>query len=193
MPWFLNPSVYQNLPAHQNPELYLFVLKLLATALFAVTVWRRGARGRRLLAGTWVFFYGLFLTTMLCMHSLVILGLRLFERPADAPFVYDFKLYALLLVGAVFISQGVRYLRAAPRLAGQTGGRREALRTSLVVLGLAVPLIPLQFFGTVLTVGSLVSVGAVLLATPAGAAAPKTGCDQVLDDLTAGTLAVPAR
>jgi hypothetical protein len=169
MPWFLNPSVYHNLPAYQNPELYLFILKLVVTASFAGAMWRRGARGRRLLAGTWVFFYGLFLAVMLSAHSLVILGLRLFERPAGAPFAYDFHLYALLLVGAVFISQGVRFMRAAPRLCAQTGGgRREALRASLVVLGLAVPLIPLQFFGAVLTVGSLVSVAAVIsLCAPA--------------------------
>ena len=164
MPWFLNPSVYHELPIYQNPEFYLFILKLLATALFAGAMWRRGARGRALLAGTWVFFFGVFLTVMLSMHSLVILGLRLFERPAGAPFVYDFHLYALLLVGAVFVSQGVRYLRAAARLAGRSGGRREALTASLAVLGLAAPMIPIQFFGLVLTFGGLVSVAAVLLA-----------------------------
>jgi len=193
MPWFLNPSAYRDLPIYQNPEFYLFVLKLLVTGLFAGAMWRRGARGRRLLAGTWVFFYGLFLTLMLSTHSLVILGLRLFERPAGSPFVYDFHLYALLLVGAVFISQGVRFLRAAPRLAGQTGGRREALRTSLVVLGLAAPMIPLQFFGAVLTAGSLVSVAAVLLVPHAAAAALPSGRDQRPGDLAAGTLVVSAR
>jgi len=155
-------------------------------------MWRRGARGRRLLAGTWVFFYGLFLTTMLCMHSLVVLGLRLFERPAGAPFVYDFKLYTLLLVGAAFVSQGVRYLRAAPRLAGRDGGRREALRASLVVLGLAVPLIPLQFFGAVLTLGGLVSVAAVLLAPHAGAAALTRGRELRPGEPAAGALAASA-
>ena len=169
MPWFLNPSAYRDLPVYQNPELYLFILTLLITALFAGAMWRRGARGRALLAGTWVFFYGLFLTVMLSTHAVVVLGLRLFEREGGAPFVYDFKLYALLLVGAVFISQGVRYLRAAPRIAGSDGGRREVLRASLVVLGLAAPLIPLQFFGVVLTAGGLVSVAAVTaLRAPVG-------------------------
>ena len=176
MPWFLNPSAYEGLPFHQNPEFYLFILKLLVTGLFAVTVWRRGVRGRRLLASTWVFFYGLFLTVMLSTHSLVILGLRLFERPAGAPFVYDFKLYSLLLVGAAFISQGLRYMRAAARLsAADGGGRREALRASYVVLGMAVPLIPVQFFGAVLTAGSLVSLAAVLFVLPAGAASLNIG------------------
>src|ERR687890_268414 len=113
MPWFLNPSAYAGLPFHQNPEFYLFVLKLLVTGLFAAAAWRRGVRGRRLVASTWVFFYGFFLTVMLSMHSLVILGLRLFERPAGTPFFYDFKHYALLLVGAAFISQGLRHMRDA--------------------------------------------------------------------------------
>lgn len=168
MPWFLNPSAYRDLPVYQNPELYLFVFKLLAAAVFAVAMWRRGARGRRLLAGTWVFFYGLFLALMLSMHSAVILGLRLFERPAGAPFVYDFKLYSLLLVGAVFITQGVRYLRAAARLAaGDGAAKRAALRASCVVLALAAPMIPVQFFGIVLTAGGVVSIMALLLLTPA--------------------------
>ena len=168
MPWFLNPSAYHGLPLYQNPEFYIFILKLLATGLFAGAMWQRGARGRLLLASTWIFFYGLFLTVMLFMHSLVILGLRLFERPAGTPFVYDFHLYALLLVGAVFFSQGLRCLRAAARLSSDGGGRREALRATYVVLALAVPMIPIQFFGAVLTVGSLVSVAAVLLAPRAG-------------------------
>lgn len=177
MPWFLNPSAYRDLPVYQNPEFYLFVLKLLVTVIFAAAMWRRGARGRALAASTWVFFYGLFLTVMLSTHSLVILGLRVFERPAGAPFVYDFKLYSLLLVGAVFVAQGLRYLRAAARLNGPAAGdaRREALRTTWVVLGLAVPLIPLQFFGSVLTLGALVSVAAVLLAPRAGAASSNVG------------------
>lgn len=169
MPWFLNPSAYQGLPVYQNPELYLFIIKLLATAAFAVAMRRRGARGRRLVAGTWVFFYGLFLAVMLSAHSLVILGLRLFERPAGAPFVYDFKLYSLLLVGAAFITQGVRYVRAAGRLAAAADGaaRREALRASYVVLALAVPMIPIQFFGAVLTAGGVVSIMALTLLTTA--------------------------
>ena len=168
MPWFLNPSVYHCLPLYQNPELYLFIVKLLVTAVFAVAMRRRGARGRTLAAGTWVFFYGLFLAVMLSTHSVVILGLRLFERPAGAPFVYDFKLYSLLLVGAVFVTQGVRYVRAAGRLAAAGGAaRREALRASYVVLALAAPMIPIQFFGTVLTVGGVVSIMALLLLTPA--------------------------
>lgn len=176
MPWFLNPTAYDGLPFHQNPEFYLFILKLLVTGLFAAAMWRRGVRGRRLLASTWVFFYGVFLTVMLSMHSMVILGLRLFERPAGEPFVYDFKLYALLLVGAAFISQGLRYLRAAARLADAGGGgRREALRASLVVLGLAAPMIPLQFFGVVLTAGSLFSLAVILLILPAEAPALSIG------------------
>ena len=201
MPWFLNPLAYRGLPVYQNPEFYLFILKLLVTGLFARAMWRRGARGRRLLASTWVFFFGLFLTVMLSMHSLVILGLRLFERPAGAPFVYDFHLYALLLVGAVFISQGLRCLRSAARLsAADSEGRREALRASYIVLGLAAPLIPIQFFGLVLTAGSLVSVAAVLLVLPSGAAslcidrsAPASAPPRSIPQSTLSRSAMPIR
>jgi len=108
---------------------------------------------------------------MLSAHSLVILGLRIFESPAGPGPVYDFRLYALLLVGAVFGSQGVRYVRASRMLAARAqGGRREALRATLVVLALAVPLIPLQFFGLVMTAGGLVTLCALALHRPARAA-----------------------
>jgi hypothetical protein len=151
-----------------NPELYLFLAKLVVTALFALMMRRRGVRGRTLAVSTWVFFFGLFLTVMLCAHSLVILGLRIFESPEGAGPVYDFRLYALLLVGVVFSSQGVRYVRAARLLAArEPEGRREALRATLVVLALAAPLIPLQFFGLLMTAGALLTLGALALLKPA--------------------------
>jgi len=102
----------------------------------------------------------------------VILGLRLFERPPGVPFVYDFRLYSLLLLGAVLFVQGVRLLRAATAIAaGTPAARGEAVRTSLIVLGLAAGLIPIQFFGAVLTAGSLVTLAVALLLLPAATTA----------------------
>ena len=160
MPWWLNPSVYQQLPAYQNPEVYYFLLKVLATGAFARMLWQRGLRGRWLFAGTWNFFFGLFLVFMLSMHSLVIAGLRVFDRPEGIPFTYDFYFFSLLLLGAVLIAQGVWCLRAATALpGGDSRAWSESVRASLIVLAIAVALIPIQFFGLVLTVFSLVQLG----------------------------------
>ena len=185
MPWFLNPSAYDGMPLLRHPEFYLFLLKLLTTGVFAAAVWRRGMRGRRLALSVWVFFFGLFLAVMLSMHDLVILGLRIFERPAGQPFVYDFHLYSLLLLGVVLISQGLRLLRAAfPLAEGCPNARRDTIRATLIVLALAAALIPIQFFGFVLTAGSLVTLVAVRLLLPKGAraaAAPTTSPEIAID------------
>lgn len=164
MPWFLNPFVYNKLPLYQNPELYLFIAKLAAVAIFAFLLRRHGVNGRRFLAITWIFFYGTFITVMLFMHNFVILGLRIFERSADAKFSYDFHLYSLILLGTILFLQGIRSIRSSLLLrAGDENGIREALRATYVVLAVAVPLIPLQFFGMVLTVLSLINLAAIKL------------------------------
>ena len=164
MPWYLNPRIYENLPIYQNPELYLFIAKLTATVIFALLLRKRGIRGKRLLAITWIFFYGTFVTVMLFMHNFVILGLRIFGGAANTNFSYDFHLYSLILLGSVLFLQGVRSLRADLLLRDEDeNGRHEALRATWIVLAVAVPLIPLQFFGTVLTIFSLLNLAALKL------------------------------
>ncbi|HEX2191254.1 MAG TPA: hypothetical protein VHG51_20255 [Longimicrobiaceae bacterium] len=168
MPWFLNPRVYELLPLHLNPELYYVVLKLLATGLFARGLVRQGVRGRALASATWSFFFGLFVAVMLSLHALVVLGLRVFERAPGAPFVYDFRLFSLLLLAGVLVPQGVRCLRAAPGLArGEGAAWRDALRATCVVAAVGLALVPLQFFGLVLTAMGAVSLALLLVARPA--------------------------
>lgn len=167
MPWFLNPTIYGSLPVYQNPEFYLFIVKLAATAIFAFLLWKQGFSRRQLLAITYIFFYGTFMTVMLFMHNIVILGLRIFERSANDNFSYDFRLYSLVLLGTILFLQGIRSLRSALLLkAGDESGIREAQRATLIVLAVAIPLIPIQFFGTVLTVFSLLNLVAVKLVLP---------------------------
>ena len=163
MPWFLNPNIYNKLPVYQNPELYLFILKLAATAAFAGLLWKSGASLRRVIGTTYLFFYGTFITVMLFMHNAVIVGLRVFDRPNGAA-GYDFHVFSLVFLGAFLIFQGVRALRAAFMLKnGDAHGAREARRATYFVLAVAVPLIPIQFFGIVLTVFSLLNLAAIKL------------------------------
>lgn len=164
MPWFLNPRIYENLPVYHNPELYLFIAKLAATAIFVLLLWKRGISGKQLLGIAWIFFYGTFMTVMLFMHNIVILGLRIFERTNDTKFSYDFHLYSLILLGSILFWQGIRSIRAALLLrAGDENGSCEAMRATWIVLAVAIPLIPIQFFGIVLTVFSLLNLAAVKL------------------------------
>jgi hypothetical protein len=181
MPWFLHPAVYNKLPVYQNHELYLFVLKVLVTVVFAFLLRKRGARGGRLLAVTLIFFYGIFLSVMLFMHNMVILGLRIFERPAGSEFSYDFHLYSLILLGAVLLLQGIKSVRAALRLyGGDENGVGEARRAALLVLAVAIPLIPLQFFGIFLTVLSVLNLAAMSLFLRPTAAVPQAENKKVL-------------
>jgi hypothetical protein len=181
MPWFLNPNIYNKLPVYQNPELYLFVFKLAATAFFGVLLWKSGVSLRRLIGTTYIFFYGTFITVMLFMHNTVILGLRIFDRPNGDSAAYDFHLYSLILLGSVLIFQGVRSLRAALMLkAGNENGIREARRAALIVLAVAVPLIPLQFFGMVLTLLSLLNLAAIKLLSTRAATIAQTDVEKKL-------------
>ena len=67
----------------------------------------------------------------------------------------------MILLGAVLFLEGVRSLRAAFLLKnGDESGVREAQRASWTVLAISVPLIPIQFFGIVLTVFSLLNLAA---------------------------------
>jgi hypothetical protein len=163
MPWFLNPNIYYKLPIYQNTELYLFIFKLAVAATFAFYLWKQGVSKRRLLAVTYIFFYGVFLTVMLFMHNTVILGLRIFERTSNN-FTYDFHLYSLILLGTVLFLQGIHLMRSAFLLkAGDEKGIRKALRATMIVLAVAIPLIPIQFFGIILTVFSLLNLAVVKL------------------------------
>ncbi|HLM62321.1 MAG TPA: hypothetical protein VK308_16080 [Pyrinomonadaceae bacterium] len=166
MPWFLNPNIYYKLPVYQNTELYLFIFKLTAAAAFAFYLWKQGVSKRQLLAVTYIFFYGVFLTVMLFMHNTVILGLRIFDQPSNN-FTYDFHLYSLILLGSILFLQGVRLVRSAFLLkAGDEKGIREALRATMIVLAVAIPMIPIQFFGIELTVLSLLNLAIVKLLLP---------------------------
>lgn len=162
MPWFLNPRAYEGLPFYQNPELYLFLAKAAAAALFARALHRRGARGARLALASWLGFLGIFLVVMMSMHALVIIGMRALDRPAGTPFGYDFRLYSLVLLAAVLGAQGVRLLGAARGVAAGVPGSRRAAASALgAVLALSAPLIPLQFFGVLLTALSVASLAAL--------------------------------
>ncbi len=150
-------------------DYYALAAKLAIFIFFVARAWREGVRGALLLAGSWAFLVGTFVTVMLSFHNAEIVYRALTNQGSyhhpGAGFTYDFRFYSLVLFGCVMISQGVPMMRAARGLSrgsGEAAGR--LLRPTLVVLALSAPLIPIQFFGSVLTVCAALNLPALLLA-----------------------------
>jgi hypothetical protein len=124
---------------------------VVGTALFFL--WHRSvhARGRQLVAATWLGFFGLLLVISMFAHSIEVLA-HVFRRDVALtgdPRAYDFRTYSLLLLGGVLIVIGAGVLRAAADVGrGRTGGRAHATRRTVAALAVVLPLIPIQaFFG----------------------------------------------
>lgn len=150
-------------------DYYALAAKLAIIIFFVARAWRAGARGALLLAASWVFLVGTFVAVMLSFHNAEIVYRALTNqgsyRSPGSGFTYDFRFYSLVLFGCVMISQGVPMMRAARDLSrgsGEAAGR--LLRPTLVVLALSAPLIPIQFFGAVLTACAALNLPALLLA-----------------------------
>lgn len=154
----------------------VLLVVLLGTAVCGGTLWRRGARGWRFARATWLAFYALALIAMMGAHSGEILYHTLRGDTAfdGSVWTYNFRVYALHLLGAVLIWQGAVCLRAAFRIGqGDWLARREALRAVLIVLAIVLPLVPIHaFFGVILTVLSAVSLLAVISALGVRASRP---------------------
>ena len=152
----------------------IFAGTILATAL----LWRRRIRGRLLFDSIWLSFYGLVLILMMGAHSAEIVYRIVAARAAAANSAgswYDFRVYSLLLLGALLIWAGVESLRAAQSLSrGSAQARRAALRVAVVVVAIVAPLIPFQkVFGILLTVLSLLAILVLKSGSSASRTAPQ--------------------
>ena len=142
-----------------DPFVLAFIL--LGTIVFTTHLWRRGARRLRFFVGAWLAFYGIVLTCMMVAHSIDILYKAYMGGVGrdGMPWVYNFKMYGLHLLGGVLVWQGVKCLRAVQSIsAGGHLYNQEALQATIVTLIVVIPLFPLQtFFTVLLTVLSMVS------------------------------------
>lgn len=149
-------------------DVAVLVATALFTAMFVAVVWRRGVRGRRLLAAGWLAFFGFMVTDMMLAHSIEIgyhsiVGGTSFT---GAEWKFDFRTYSLQLLGAVLIWQGVRSILAAFGIArGDVSARRAAFVSMGLVLAVVAPLIYIHaFFGYLLSGLSVVSMLVVAVA-----------------------------
>ena len=146
----------------------LVVLGIIAcgTPIAVFLLRQRGARGRRLLAASVLAFFGLVLSAMMGAHSVEITYHLVAgdTRITGEPWQFDFHFYALHLLSAVLIWQGLRALGLAWRVAGAEHVTVwRVLQPMLVTLALAAPLSAVHaFFGvmyTVLSALALILVG----------------------------------
>ncbi|HEV2149651.1 MAG TPA: hypothetical protein VGR37_19785 [Longimicrobiaceae bacterium] len=151
------------------PDIAVLLAIALGTPALGALLWRRGVRGRRFFTAMWVGFYGLVLTVMMTAHCLDVLSRLYVGRGYDgAAFPYDFRAYALLLLGALVVGCGARVLRAGLGLgSADPASRREGIRVTVAVLAVVAPLIPIHsFFAIPLTVLGVLTLAVLLWAAP---------------------------
>ena len=132
-------------------------------ALFTVigaTIWFAAAtRGRGDLAavGAVIFFCGALIASLGGAHSVAVIG-RALRRPS---FVYDFRLYSLVLLGACQIAGGLRCVSTSWRVVRRDARAwKVALAATTLLLIVNVPLIPIMGFA-----GATSMLSAVMLLT----------------------------
>jgi len=130
----------------------LWVLVLVGTGVFAVYAWRRSRAAARAVAATVDFFAGLVTLTLGVLHTGAVIGNALRGKGVGgaATFEYNFRFYALLLVGMTLIVPGLLcVLKAWPLARGDAGAWRVPLWSCVALVAVNAPMIPVQDFAQV--------------------------------------------
>jgi hypothetical protein len=125
-----------------DPALLALYASTGASIWFAVRARKRGARALATV-GAVAFFSGALIASLGGAHTLAVVG-RALRRPS---FVYDFRLYSLVLLGVCQITGGVRCLSTSWSLVrGSAGAWKAALAATAWLLIVNVPLVPITGF-----------------------------------------------
>ncbi|MBD0259190.1 MAG: hypothetical protein ICV83_26020 [Cytophagales bacterium] len=136
-------------------DVLMLVVSLLGTILFCRFLFRHPHfTGRKAALFAMVFFaMNPFLN--LWAHEFAI-GISAFVRWQQGLFVYDFRFYSLMLLGAVFIGLGGYLLAQLGALSrGVATARRSIRRACLLQMGCSLPLFPLNPIGLMPALASL--------------------------------------
>jgi hypothetical protein len=77
---------------------------------------------------------------------------------------YDFRIYSLVLFGAVTLSAGMVIIRSSLGVGrGEAGARRQAVWAMLIVLATVIPVIPIQDEAPLLIVPAATGLSALML------------------------------
>jgi hypothetical protein len=118
----------------------------LFTAIGA-TIWFAATRERGAVAlvaaGAVTFFCGALIASLGSAHTIAVIG-RALRGPS---FVYNFRLYSLVLLGTCQMAGGLRCLSTSWRVTrGDARAWKSALAATMALLIVNVPLIPIQGF-----------------------------------------------
>jgi hypothetical protein len=128
-----------------DPALLALYASTGACIWFFVSARRRGGGALATVAAV-IFFSGAVIASLGGAHTVAVIG-RALRRPL---FVYDFRLYSLVLLGACQIAGGLRCLSTSWSLArGDARAWRAALAAATLLLIVNVPLMPIQGFAGV--------------------------------------------
>jgi hypothetical protein len=145
-------------------DLAVLLAIIVSTGYWVRLLRRRGLRGGGLALSSAVAFLGLVLIVTMTAHCLDVLSRLAIGTGYDGlAFVYNFRVYSLLLLGVVLIACGLRLMRISLVIGARTPEiRGQAVGAVATVLILVAPLIPVQgFFAiplTALSAGLLVLV-----------------------------------
>jgi hypothetical protein len=130
------------------------------TAMFLRRQMPGSARKALVACAAGQLFCALLMLGLAALHTaaVLLLAIRRLTGSAGTPFEYNFHLYSVLLLGAVLLGLSIHCLRAAPGLArGDPGSWHKAVRGHAGLLGVNLPLIPIQAFAVAFAVLSGVS------------------------------------
>ena len=118
----------------------------LFTAIGA-TIWFAATRERGVVAlvavGAVTFFCGALIASLGSAHTVAVIG-RALRGPS---FVYNFRLYSLVLLGTCQMAGGLRCLSTSWRVTrGDARAWKSALAATMLLLIVNVPLVPIQGF-----------------------------------------------
>jgi len=129
------------------------VLRVLLGLIAVVTVGfffytkKRGGSAKSAAVGTIDLFAGLVTLTLGALHSGAVIGNALKGKGVGgtATFEYNFRFYALLLVGMILLVPGLLcVLKAWPLARGDAGAWRMPLWSCVVLVAVNAPMIPVQ-------------------------------------------------
>lgn len=144
----------------------VLMIAVTLTLRFALAARRRRVRVGLALAATVDVVCGLIALGLASAHLIGILGVAVLRALGTPPVpAYTLRFYSLLLLGMAVAVPGFLCVTSAKQLTeGQASAWRQACWATLWLLAVNVPLIPLNGFGTLLTMfafANLLSLGAI--------------------------------
>ncbi len=154
-------------------DVLMLAVSLLGTVLFCRFLFRHPHFTGRKAALFAMVFFAMTPFINLWAHEFAI-GISAFVRWQQGLFVYDFRFYSLMLLGAVFIGLGGYLLAQLGALSrGVATARRSICRACLLQMLCSLPLFPLNPIGLMPALASL-GVLAVLFVASRRAGKPKS-------------------